>query len=395
MSFRSEIFALCKIIQKKEERKEISKLLYELNVSVERGNDSSAKIFPNRTDFGYVSRHSMNQFYGYLYTDENVLSFKEMFPSLVSLEEDERNLMKIGHATIMKLVNGCLCEIKEKYPVMYEVINPYSKYKTIREESENSILSETEIENAVKAFQTNIIYQKLLSSQALELFQNMSEEHIRVLIGALDKEILRTPLDVVPNDIRDFSIRILHKISKIEDIMMAEAILVLALREILSVACQLLFVALVGEDLIVFNNDNIINIEDNQNNSIYSMRTILVQGCLLRYSSDVVGDVLIMDCDAREDYHIHEFGFIRSVSLKFDNETGQTTKISFVTLDDDLNYLHNLTRTIVEAKFPQIIQANTLKQRQVINKGQRVKVYPNAPCPCGSGKKYKLCCGKL
>ena len=23
------------------------------------------------------------------------------------------------------------------------------------------------------------------------------------------------------------------------------------------------------------------------------------------------------------------------------------------------------------------------------------KVYPNSPCPCGSGKKYKNCCGKL
>ena len=23
------------------------------------------------------------------------------------------------------------------------------------------------------------------------------------------------------------------------------------------------------------------------------------------------------------------------------------------------------------------------------------KVYPNDPCPCGSGKKYKKCCGKV
>ena len=23
------------------------------------------------------------------------------------------------------------------------------------------------------------------------------------------------------------------------------------------------------------------------------------------------------------------------------------------------------------------------------------KVYPNDPCPCGSGKKYKKCCGKM
>jgi len=32
------------------------------------------------------------------------------------------------------------------------------------------------------------------------------------------------------------------------------------------------------------------------------------------------------------------------------------------------------------------------KQSQTIRK--EAKVYPNDPCPCGSGKKYKKCCGK-
>ena len=27
-------------------------------------------------------------------------------------------------------------------------------------------------------------------------------------------------------------------------------------------------------------------------------------------------------------------------------------------------------------------------------KRAEIKVYPNDPCPCGSGKKYKQCCGK-
>ena len=27
-------------------------------------------------------------------------------------------------------------------------------------------------------------------------------------------------------------------------------------------------------------------------------------------------------------------------------------------------------------------------------KRQEKKVYPNDPCPCGSGKKYKKCCGR-
>ena len=29
---------------------------------------------------------------------------------------------------------------------------------------------------------------------------------------------------------------------------------------------------------------------------------------------------------------------------------------------------------------------------QVVRK--TTKIYPNDPCPCGSGKKYKKCCGK-
>ena len=27
-------------------------------------------------------------------------------------------------------------------------------------------------------------------------------------------------------------------------------------------------------------------------------------------------------------------------------------------------------------------------------KREMLKVYPNDPCPCGSGKKYKQCCGR-
>ena len=30
----------------------------------------------------------------------------------------------------------------------------------------------------------------------------------------------------------------------------------------------------------------------------------------------------------------------------------------------------------------------------MINMQPKKKVYPNDPCPCGSGKKYKKCCGR-
>ena len=95
MSFRNEIFKLCKELQKKDEKIDITKLIYELNVWVERNDDGSSTNFsPNRTDYGYVSKHSMNQFYGYLYTNENIESYKEMFPSMKSLEEEEIKLIE-------------------------------------------------------------------------------------------------------------------------------------------------------------------------------------------------------------------------------------------------------------------------------------------------------------
>ena len=35
----------------------------------------------------------------------------------------------------------------------------------------------------------------------------------------------------------------------------------------------------------------------------------------------------------------------------------------------------------------------TCKEEQIVRRDSD-KVYPNDPCPCGSGKKYKKCCGK-
>ena len=43
--------------------------------------------------------------------------------------------------------------------------------------------------------------------------------------------------------------------------------------------------------------------------------------------------------------------------------------------------------TILTSFFPNGLKGNAVKVEK--------KVYPNDPCPCGSGKKYKKCCGKF
>jgi hypothetical protein len=46
-----------------------------------------------------------------------------------------------------------------------------------------------------------------------------------------------------------------------------------------------------------------------------------------------------------------------------------------------------LTKERREELYKECKSANTVKR-------EGVKIYPNDPCPCGSGKKYKKCCGR-
>ena len=59
-------------------------------------------------------------------------------------------------------------------------------------------------------------------------------------------------------------------------------------------------------------------------------------------------------------------------------------------------YKFNVEKTtIVEAIFVEETRKALYKEQKsstTIVKEERV--YPNDPCPCGSGKKYKKCCGK-
>ena len=100
-------------------------------------------------------------------------------------------------------------------------------------------------------------------------------------------------------------------------------------------------------------------------------------------------------------------GFLDGIdeSLKEPNpiETmDENTKVSLC-FDKELLY-----KNMVDAKadwlyeLPQWDKIFTEEKKKVLYKEQKnartihveKKVYPNDPCPCGSGKKYKKCCGK-
>ena len=64
-----------------------------------------------------------------------------------------------------------------------------------------------------------------------------------------------------------------------------------------------------------------------------------------------------------------------------------------VASDDELEELENRRRQELE-QLEQEMQRSDQEVKQQPTKRQGDKVGRNAPCPCGSGKKYKRCCGK-
>lgn len=77
-----------------------------------------------------------------------------------------------------------------------------------------------------------------------------------------------------------------------------------------------------------------------------------------------------------------------TVSLKFDKESLYKNMVAA-----EADWLYNLEEwndIFDEAKRKELYK----EQKRSTTIVKEDKVYPNDPCPCGSGKKYKKCCGR-
>ena len=117
----------------------------------------------------------------------------------------------------------------------------------------------------------------------------------------------------------------------------------IALREMLGNAIKLLYNAILGLDLIVINEDNLINIEENKSNCIYQYKTVLTQDIIFKPFCEIIKDIVLVDIDCGHS-KIHEFGVVRNLTLKFGRDEGSTTKISYCAIDEELNPIYSLTK---------------------------------------------------
>ena len=141
---------------------------------------------------------------------------------------------------------------------------------------------------------------------------------------------------------------------------------------------------------------NYFTIEKGIYEKILSNPTEVVEGTVKELAEKYGTEVLIMT------------GFLDGIneSLKgYENQIETMDENTVVKIEIDPEKLY---WNMVEAKaewlysLPQWDAILTPEKRKELYRDQKAsgtvrneqKVYPNDPCPCGSGKKYKKCCGK-
>ena len=352
-TFRNEIFTLCQILQKKETTEQIACLMHDLFVTVENKNTGIVKKNLHG-DFASVASHCNNQFYGFLFVDDNAGSLD--LPNPLTLEKlalDERKLIEIGHRTIMRFIDMCLEEIKKQNDLLANALSPYYLNKGIEFEMQGEqLLSDMEMREAVCAFKDSKAYQALIGSDACTIFSKLDNEQMLGLISSFEKEIVRCYTNIIPEDIKQFSMQTIGHYKDVPSVMYAMSVLLIAIREALRASVQMMFEAICKCDLLVLNNDNIINIESRESNCVCEVHKTLVQG--LFFSR--MGDILLIDCDLPHEVHIHQFGIITATTCSLIDEMGETTKYAYSIVDEDLNPIYNITNSIIRAGLPKIIK---------------------------------------
>lgn len=355
-SFRNEIFTLCKELQKNENIKEISNTIKSLKFT--KRDIATGEIPKNlHGDFAQLADQNNSQFHGYLFVDDNADKIqKSAFISIKHLSAEERCEIEKGHKTLTRFIDLCLSDIRNKSSIIGDAISPYYLYRSVVvSDDSSSLLDDGAYDLAVNAFKNGRLYKALYSADLDNLARILNTENLQLVISEIEKEFNAAYVDEIPPNLNAFAMRLLNKELNAPDILYAYAIVIYALKESLRMACQLLYDAICGGNLVVLNNDNLIKIENRVSSQICEHYKAFVQGIIFSIVGNLIGDILLIDCDISTDEHIHKFGMVTSTTLQFSREFGETSKISFVVVDDEMIPIFNITNTILRHGLSPIV----------------------------------------
>lgn len=357
VDFRSAVFHLCRKLTTNKEALFIQKTIHDISVVITTENEDP-KVWkrPPHGDLAQIAAHNRLQFLGYLLADESVEDINKTPPfQATHLDNSERKVIERAHVTLQLFVSECTEDLKAKYPKAYLLIEPYGLFRKPQISSDaEPFLNSNDIKECVNAFKNGKLYKKLIENDAFQILENAGENMIKQLCVIQQKQFT-DDFSVTTKETTDYVHRIQSGVEfNVPDILMTYSIFSYALRRSLVIATQMLFEAIIGHDMLVMNNDNIINIEGAKSDTVYEKYIILIQDALWGRTGGDVGSIVLLSCSPSENYHIKEFGLVFALTVSFIGEFGDSSKLTIATVDEELNEIHLLTDFILSTKIGSI-----------------------------------------
>ena len=348
-SFEKAVFQLCKKINKDSKFEEIRNDIKSVIINKKNHTDNflDYKIYEDQS---YVANHFRMQFLGFLLVDESLdeINSKTLF-QLKKYNKQERQILEKAYITTIHFIDKCLEDVKNKYPKVSLLLDPYAQYRKPKIESDaQSFLDEEDIEQCAASFKSGKIYNKIISNDALQIIENTDERIISYLATTLKKQFSDEMRGVSP-EIKEYiqKIKTSNRIGT-EDVLMAYSIFCYTLMSSLETAIQIMYDALIGKTMVVMNNENIIALPNHSSDLIFEKRSVLIQDAIINNTYGGVGSIALLDCDSSKETHIKDFGIMVSITINYANDLGESTKITIITVDDELNKIHLLTNSILD-----------------------------------------------
>ena len=361
--FRSSVFKLCKSLQKDDRADKIRETIRNLQVSV--GNYNATQILKqNHGDLGYIASNQHTQFLGYLFTDESVEEINKQNPFHVThLDEEERFIIEEAHETIKYFIDACLHDLKLRFPKSMILLDPYSQYRQPEKKTDaKSFLNSKQIDECIYAFRSGKLYQQIIQNDALMVLENTDSNMLQQLSSIMRKQFSEDYKTITKETEEYVGKLFIRKEPQMVDILLTYCTYCYALRSSLQIASQMLFCAITGVSMLVMDNDNIIDINNHHSDSVYEKYVLLLNDVVI---SNGVGNIALLKCDLPNKIHIKEFGIIMELTVSLVTEFGSSSKVTMITVDEELNRIHILTDTIMSSdlgKMP-VICGQNLRQR--------------------------------
>ena len=119
------------------------------------------------------------------------------------------------------------------------------------------------------------------------------------------------------------------------------------------IAAEMLYEAILGLNMTVMSNENIFNLVDHQIDIVYEKYVVLTQEVMLGFAGSRVGSIALLTCNPTETNKIKEFGEIIATTVNLIGEFGSSSKVTIITLDEELNPIHRFTDAIMDTKLGQ------------------------------------------